>query len=167
MLLQHLNQRRKNWQTLNCFVAQWLDSSSLNRKLPVYFLSVWARFWNILDWLKGPWVYMKDSSNRKMSHHVQKLIIPILMRCALFSLFCVWHNISFRPQQVWSHWTMWASMAVGEPSLSMQGSLPPPSLCPSHYLPALFFPFTLLLSFFSAINIQVMIFLFFTFLNHN
>lgn len=34
--------------------------------------------------------------------------------------------MSFRPQQVWSQWTIRASMPVGEPSLSMQGSLPPP-----------------------------------------
>lgn len=34
--------------------------------------------------------------------------------------------MSFRPQQVWSQWTIRSSMPVGEPSLSMQGSLPPP-----------------------------------------
>ena len=33
--------------------------------------------------------------------------------------------MSFRPQQVWSQWTIQASMPVGGPSLSMQGSLPP------------------------------------------
>lgn len=33
-------------------------------------------------------------------------------------------NVSFRLQQLWNQWTIWASMPVGEPSLSMQGSLP-------------------------------------------
>lgn len=33
--------------------------------------------------------------------------------------------MSFRPQQVWSQWTIRASMPLGEPSLSMQGSLTP------------------------------------------
>lgn len=79
-----------------------------------------------------------------MSHYVWELISFSVLRSWLPAFF-LRRNASFRPQQVWSQWTIWASMPVGEPSLSMQGSLPPlflsvvPTLSPSLSLYILLF----------------------------
>lgn len=91
------------------------------------FLFVRASFRKLfVSWSqRAPWESVNCTSNMIMSYYVWELISFSVLRSWLPASFFWRRNASFRPQQVWSQWTIQASMPVGEPSLSMQGSLPP------------------------------------------
>lgn len=86
----------------------------------------WSEFPPTVWTQRAPWEYANCTSNMIMSHYAGELIsVRVFGSWLPAFLFFLRHNASFRPQQVCSQWTVWASMPVGEPSLSMQGSLPP------------------------------------------